>query len=216
MTAAVRSLIRPQAAHLRRGIDHFGLIYYHANQAVQLATLLGVVLDTKPLPFYAYLDDVSGAYWRGPNAAGGNAGIPPHIAIGGHTPAGGVSASDVNNGSRPDNREWHEFGHHFMADAFGNLLPVDGPRVNHDGYKNTTTSDSWIEGFAEFSRCSSIAKSSRTARHPTSTIGRARLRTWKPTGSVGVFATRRVLRNLPWPACLGPAGPSQRQGRNRS
>ena len=60
--------------------------------------------------------------------------------------------SHVNDGSRPDNREWHEFGHHFMADAFGNRIPDNGitPSKNHDGYKNASTSDSWVEGFAEF------------------------------------------------------------------
>lgn len=135
---------------LLQRLDHFGLIYYHTRQALDLAALLGVTLDTKPLSVYGYLPNRSGAYWRGPDSAGSNATIPPHIVIGGKTPAGGVAPSHVNDGSRPDNREWHEFGHHFMADAFGNLMPRVLPRVNHDGYKNPTTSDSWTEGFAEF------------------------------------------------------------------
>lgn len=133
-------------------LDDYAMVYYHTWQAIQLATQLGVALDTKPLPVYGYLPDTKGAFWWGPNSAGGNAGIPPHIAIGDKTPPGGVSPSNVNDGSRPDNREWHEFGHHLMADAFGNLMPKVGilPSVNHDGYKNASTNDSWTEGFAEF------------------------------------------------------------------
>ena len=130
-------------------IDHFGLIYYHANQAVQLATLLGVVLDTRPLPFYPYLDDVSGAYWRGPMPPAAMRHSAAYCYRWQHAGRGGLGER-CEQRQPPDNREWHEFGHHFMADAFGNLLPIYGPRINHDGYKNTTTSDSWIEGFAEF------------------------------------------------------------------
>ena len=142
----------PAGSALLQRLDDFGMIYYHTWQAIQLATQLGVTLDTKPLPVYGYLPDTGGAYWRGPNSAGGNAGIPPHIVFGGLTPAGGVAPSHVNNGSRPDNREWHEFGHQLMADAFANLMPNDGilPRANHAGYKNASTGDSWVEGFAEF------------------------------------------------------------------
>jgi hypothetical protein len=137
---------------LLQRLDSFGLIYYHTWQALQLATQLGVVLDTKPLPVYGFLGNLTGAYWWGPHSTGENAAIPPHIAIGGNQPAGGVAASDVNDGSRADNREWHEFGHHFMVDAFGNRMPNDGiqPTTNHAGYLNASTGDSWIEGFAEF------------------------------------------------------------------
>jgi hypothetical protein len=133
-------------------LDSFGLVYYHTWQALQLAAQLGVNLDAKPLPVYGFLDNAKGAYWRGPNSAGDRAGVPPHIVIGGATPNGGVAYSHVNDGSRADNREWHEFGHHFLADASANLLPIDGalPRDNHAGYMNASTGDSWIEGFAEF------------------------------------------------------------------
>lgn len=137
---------------LLQRLDSFGLIYYHTWQALQLATQLGVTLDTKPLPVYGFLDNMAGAYWWGPHSTGANAAIPPHIAIGGNQPAGGVATSDVNDGGRADNREWHEFGHHFMADAFGNRMPDDAmqPAANHAGYMNASTGDSWTEGFAEF------------------------------------------------------------------
>ncbi len=80
--------------------------------------------------------------------------------------------------NRPDNREWHEFGHHVMADSLiggDNRFPstvidwwflwdsnddgvfnlttenyTSNRDINHWGYMNPSTTDSWIEGFAEF------------------------------------------------------------------
>ena len=57
-------------------LDSFGLVYYHTWQALQLAAQLGVNLDTKPLPVYAYLDDMKGAYWRVPIPQGAIPGSP--------------------------------------------------------------------------------------------------------------------------------------------
>ncbi len=141
-------------------LDDFGLIYYHAHQAFELTTRLGLTLDTKPVPLYAYLPGEAGAYWWGPVSTGANAAIPPHIVIGGVVGGQATPNSDVNSPDRPDNREWHEFGHHVMADALGNKLPDDpgtcpnppaiGRDCNHYGYFNVSTTDSWTEGFAEF------------------------------------------------------------------
>ena len=45
----------------------------------------------------------------------------------------------------------HEFGHHLMADVFDNHLPWNRKLMkNHDGFKNPSTNDSWMEGFATF------------------------------------------------------------------
>ncbi len=141
-------------------LDDFGLIYYHAHQAFELTKKLGLALDTKPVPLYAYLPGEAGAYWWGPVSTGANAAIPPHIVIGGVVANRARINSDVNSSDRPDNREWHEFGHHVMADALGNKLPDDpgtcpnppaiGRDCNHYGYFNVSTTDSWTEGFAEF------------------------------------------------------------------
>ncbi len=64
---------------------------------------------------------------------------------------------------RPDNREFHEYGHYIMYrsslggfDAFPPLAtnqfkpPYD---LNHHGLENSNSTDSWIEGFAEFVSC---------------------------------------------------------------
>jgi len=52
------------------------------------------------------------------------------------------------------NREWHEFSHHVMYSMYGKWpVPPDGAtpaEVNHAGYINPSTSDSFVEGFAEY------------------------------------------------------------------
>jgi hypothetical protein len=48
---------------------------------------------------------------------------------------------------KPDNREWHEFAHHVMVDAYG-AFPVTAG-ANHGMFANADTADSWLEGFAE-------------------------------------------------------------------
>jgi hypothetical protein len=55
---------------------------------------------------------------------------------------------------RPMNREWHEFNHHVMFANYGKWpwVSKEGhpPQKNHAGYINPSTSDSYLEGFAEF------------------------------------------------------------------
>ncbi len=131
-------------------LSDFGLIYYHARQAYDLTVRLGLTLDTRPVPIYAYFPGQGyGAYWWGPNSASGPGNIPPHIVVDSQL-RGGIVSSNRNTPDRPDNREWHEFGHHVQADAFANLLPKDPANVAHAGYVNASTTDSWAEGFAEF------------------------------------------------------------------
>ena len=208
----------PAGSTLLQRLDHFGLIYYHSWQALALAKLLGVNLDTRPLPVYGYLPDRRGAYWWGPNSDGATAEIPPHIVIGGKVPAGGVAPSDVNDGSRADNREWHEFGHHFMADAFSDLMPRDGlTRTNHAGYKNEGTGDSWTEGFAEFFSLvvnREIAKDG-TPPHIYHWAGsasnlEANWRSWTFRGDAEL---RRVRHGQ---SAVGPVGPRRREGHHHA
>lgn len=75
--------------------------------------------------------------------SGANSGVDPFINI-------AARHSDYTDGNRPDNREWHEFGHHVMADTFANLSPDNPADTNHRGYTNPSTTNSWVEGFAEF------------------------------------------------------------------
>ncbi|MBT7392843.1 hypothetical protein HN827_08505, partial [archaeon] len=65
-----------------------------------------------------------------------------------------ISADDasLSDSDRPDNREYHEFMHALMYDVYGTW--PEGRRlagtVNHNGYHNPSTADSYMEGFAEF------------------------------------------------------------------
>jgi hypothetical protein len=56
--------------------------------------------------------------------------------------------SGIHSNNRPHNREWHEFGH-FLHDSLMGLQLHPGD-INHEGYRNPTSHDSFAEGFAEF------------------------------------------------------------------
>ncbi|MFW6220614.1 MAG: hypothetical protein ACOC3X_02970 [Nanoarchaeota archaeon] len=65
-----------------------------------------------------------------------------------------IAKSDKSYGSsnRPRNREYHEFGHHLMYDIYGGWVDdwsMDNT-LNHGGFLNPSTADSFLEGFAEF------------------------------------------------------------------
>jgi hypothetical protein len=137
------------AAAISKGhLDDLGVIYYHTRQAWQLADRL-----LQPLDFSLPVDVVAfsiepGVAWRGSSSNDPSAEPDPFIRI---QASGGDSL--ISDGGRPDNREWHEFGHHVMADMLGNLMPRyprGADNTNHGGYRNVVTTDSWTEGFAEF------------------------------------------------------------------
>ena len=124
-----------------------GMMYYHTHQAWRLADeVLGQGLDFQlPVDIVGY--SANRTSWLGPYSTGWNPGRDPHIRI-------KSADSPKNSLDRPDNREWHEFGHHVHADTCGNLMPGNNlPHpgdVNHRGYRNPSTTDSFVEGFAEF------------------------------------------------------------------
>lgn len=55
---------------------------------------------------------------------------------------------------RPPELEFHEYSHHVMKSYYGQLpaAPADSivPEINHEGYINPSTADSFVEGFAIF------------------------------------------------------------------
>jgi hypothetical protein len=130
-------------------LDDLGVIYYHVHQAWQLADSVSQRLDLRlPVDIVAFSTAPppnDGVYWLGPMSNGANAGAQPFINLDFRN--GQSLYTDLN---RPDNREWHEFGHHVMADTFANRMPSRPGDSNHNGYANPSTTDSWTEGFAEF------------------------------------------------------------------
>lgn len=128
-------------------------LYQNFNQAAQLATDLGAPFDYGlPLPIYAWCTsaalfcDPSGqaefAFYSGTTT--GRTVPRPYIAF-------GFPTSEIDYRGVPDNREYHEFGHAFIADMLNNEIPLNVGDNNHGGYyRNERTTDSMIEGLAEF------------------------------------------------------------------
>jgi hypothetical protein len=55
----------------------------------------------------------------------------------------------IESENRPENREWHEYFHHVMGETVLTSAP-SASCGNHQGFLNTTTTDSWQEGWALF------------------------------------------------------------------
>jgi hypothetical protein len=133
----------PTSADDKAHLDDNAAIYYYTYQALEYARYLGIKLDLDlALEIWTYSISGNGAFWTGPPLTKNRL---THIEL-------GTSTSDYGQWDKPRNREWHEFGHHVMADAYGNQMPYRG-EVNHAGYKNAHTTDSWCEGWAEFYAC---------------------------------------------------------------
>jgi len=62
------------------------------------------------------------------------------------------STFNYKAGDRPDNREFHEYGHHIVwqSNLGGAKHPMAFDGTNHGGLNNPTTADSFTEGIASF------------------------------------------------------------------
>jgi hypothetical protein len=125
-----------------------GEIYDRVWRAWELADSIGQPLDYGlPLDIIGFCSSLGKcegkrktAFWTTTNSPDRD----PLIAFGDDT-------SQLADGNWPDNREYHEFGHHFMADGFGDAMPRSPGDENHAGYYvNPSSTDSWREGWAEF------------------------------------------------------------------
>ncbi len=126
-------------------------IYQYTRNAQSLAINLGADIETAtPLQIQAWCTESSlgcdiserGAYFIAENELGENS--PPIIAL---LP----SRSSAKSPGTPDNREYHEYGHYFLSLQTGDNFELPLGDTNHGGYyKNSSTRDSFVEGFAEF------------------------------------------------------------------
>lgn len=83
------------------------------------------------------------AYWVGPVSFNPDDPQPWRLVLGQH-------ATTLADGGRPDNREYHELGHHALALAFG-ALPRSPDNIDGGGYHdNPSSAAAWTEGFAIF------------------------------------------------------------------
>jgi len=142
---ADRSLI-PAAGIPGDRLDDLALIYYNIKQVVDFdRSELGVTLDLSlPIRVHGYTtdnpttkdDESKTAYYDG---NGGDIYI-------------GVDRSDRNTHTKPWTPDWHEMFHELMDDTVV-IPPLPTGDVSHGGYENFYTSDSWVEGWAEFWPC---------------------------------------------------------------
>ena len=126
-------------------------IYQYTLNAESLAISLGAELDNAPtLQIQAWCDDPTlgcdtaqdGAYFIAENELEEDS--PPIIAM---LPGRSSSSSP----GIPDNREYHEYGHYFLSLKTGDNFELPAGDTNHGGYfNNSSTRDSFVEGFAEF------------------------------------------------------------------
>jgi hypothetical protein len=118
-------------------LRHYAVIYFNTHQAVDFALKkLNANIDYK-LPVEIYVGNTNKDTLYDPSDSS--------ILI---------SSSDAGYGSsnRPKNREYHEFAHHIMYATYG-AWPAGSSEagvLNHDGFLNPNTADSYTEGFAEF------------------------------------------------------------------
>jgi hypothetical protein len=120
-----------------------GVVFYHTEQAWQLAERLLPSQDlANPLVVVVFGRRQPYTCWVGPSTMNTST-VKSYVNLTNFD-------SFLSSQNRPKNREWHEYGHNFMADAFGNLFPDEAGRTNHSGYFNLSSSDSWTEAFAEF------------------------------------------------------------------
>lgn len=87
--------------------------------------------------------DPHAAYWVGTWSYNPGDVQPPRVVL-------GTAATLRTDPSAPDDREYHELGHHALATAFG-ALPRARDHVEGGGYhRNASSTAAWTEGFAIF------------------------------------------------------------------
>lgn len=148
-------------------------VYAHSWQAWRAAAELSLPLDMRSAagapPEIRAFSPEKGVYWDGDNMIGPQYG---HLPGDPGEPLVNIEAASslLSSFDRPVNREFHELGHHIMADLFDNTMPSYWVSnavsdTNHLGTLNPTTSDSWVEGFAEYF-AAVVSQRSRTTRRP--------------------------------------------------
>lgn len=123
----------------------FASMYVHFTEALEFyQNILHVSVNFQlPLDVYTFCSESTGTrYWY--NIPGKS-----YITI-------DADKSIHESPYRPMNLEYHEFSHYIMHTLYqrwpapADNLPVTVPEINHGGFLNPSTSDSFVEGFAIF------------------------------------------------------------------
>ncbi|HEX9560039.1 MAG TPA: carboxypeptidase-like regulatory domain-containing protein [Candidatus Dormibacteraeota bacterium] len=127
-----------------------GLIFVRTQQALDFAQRMGVAFTKNlPLPIFTFCtgsDDPlqlcatqSQSFYLGnyPNQAPHH----PYLAL--------LPKDSIVTESDPNDSLYHELGHAVMDQAFGSL-PQTPNSIPHGGFLNHTSTDSWVEGFADW------------------------------------------------------------------
>ncbi len=122
----------------------------------------------------------------------------------------GSSFDSPPNLDQPMNSEWHETSHYFQ-NLLGDLTltPQD---INHNGYLNPDSADSFKEGFAEYLPCeylrlTSAASPSSYKLNGASVDISKTLTAWSPGSTLGDSSEEFALASLLWSITTPAPGP---------
>ena len=127
-------------------VNPFGIMYIHFTEAYEFYAdyLKEDVRLNLPLKIVAFSTDPQIKQDR---ARYDSDGTESFIYI---SPKESIPESEL----RPASREYHEFSHYMMANTWGRepepLVTGHGETINHAGFLNPGTTDSWAEGTAHF------------------------------------------------------------------
>jgi hypothetical protein len=127
-------------------VNPFGIMYLHFTEACEFYAdyLREDVRLNLPLKIVAFSTDPTISEDRARYESDGTGSF---ILI---SPRESIPESEL----RPVSREYHEFSHYMMANTWGrepvSLVTGHGDEVNHGGFLNPSTTDSWAEGVAHF------------------------------------------------------------------
>ena len=123
-----------KSSSILANLKHIGPVYYHLSEVTDYAlTQLKANIDYKLPVDVIFASDASTAYSRDSSTININ-----------------FTDSAYDSTNRPDNREYHEFCHHIMFSQWNGAGLRSPGDLNHGGFMNNDTGDSYTEGFAEF------------------------------------------------------------------
>jgi len=166
-------------------VRHYSAVYQHMFESVKFYTnKIGLDMKTLKLPLEIVMPSIAAdftSYDFSNNAI--------HII-----------ARDglYDSVSRPMNREWHEFSHYVMFCLY-HTVPTKGTiDLSHRGYANSTTCDSFLEGYAEFMSCvmAEYYKYPNPQNYPGTVGIEANYDAWDCNGTAEEYAFAGVLWDL--------------------